>query len=68
MDEIEAKKFVDMVLEGLDLLCASASIIRETGDIESYRKYQNKIANIISDIDDDILKPVFSQYPNLRPY
>lgn len=67
MNEIEAKKFVDMVLEGLDLLSVSASIIRETGDIESFRKYQNKIANIISDIDDDILKPIFSKYPHLRP-
>ncbi len=63
-----AKKVVALVLEGVDTLCASASVVRENCDATTFDTYQRAIATAIADVGDTVLEPIFRQHPQLRPW
>jgi len=67
MNETTAKKIVEIVFEGLDKLCISASIVRENCESAVFDDYQLKVATIVADAGDAILEPIFREHPQLRP-
>jgi hypothetical protein len=68
IDKETAGLLIERVLESMDVMSASANIVRERCDSESFGDYQRKVATLVSDIEDALLKPIYSQYPHLRPY
>ncbi len=68
MKGLVAKRVVTLVLEGVDTLCESASVVRENGDALLFENYQRAIATVIADIGDNVLEPIFKQHPELRPW
>jgi len=68
IDEENAKLLVEKVVEAMDVLCVSAAIVRENCDEKSFSDYQLNVATLVAEIEDVLLKPVYSSYPHLRPY
>lgn len=68
INEVTAKAIVEKVFEGMDAIHESARHVREHCDVDTFSAYQAKAAVLISNIEDDLLKPIYRLYPNLRPY
>lgn len=68
IDEISAKLVMERVVNAMDLLNQSAGTIREQCDGDTFSDYQLKVAILISNIEDELLKPIYRQYLHLRPY
>ena len=68
IDEQSAKSVIEKVFEGMDAINVSARYVREHCDGETFSDYQLKVAVLISNIEDELLKPIYRQYPHLRPY
>lgn len=68
MNKLVAERVVHLVMEGVDTLCASASLVRENCDALFFENYQRVLAVEIAGIGDNILEPIFKEYPELRPW
>ena len=68
IDEASAKLVVERVVHAMDLLNQSAGTVREKCDEATFSDYQLKAAILISNIEDELLKPIYRQYLHLRPY
>lgn len=67
ISEPAAVDLVKEVLDSLDGLCESASVVRRNCDPDTFETYQLTVANAVSDVADAILEPVFLTHPHLRP-
>lgn len=68
IDEQSAKSVIEKVFEGMDAFNVSAKHVREHCDGETFSNYQLKAATLVANIEDELLKPIYRQYPHLRPY
>jgi hypothetical protein len=68
IDEITAKAIIDKVFEGMDAIHVSARHVGKHCDGDTFSDYQAKAAVLISSIEEELLKPMYRLYPNLRPY
>lgn len=67
ISEPAAVELIKEVLDSLDGLCASASVVRRNCDPDTFEAYRLTVANAVSDVADTILEPVFLAHPHLRP-
>lgn len=67
IEEVAAKQVVAQVLDGLDRLCVSVSIVKENCDQPSFEIYRRSVAEIVARAGDEMLEPIFRKFPDLRP-
>jgi hypothetical protein len=67
ISEPAAAELVKEVLDSLDGLCDSASVVRKNCDAETFEAYRLIVANTVSDVADAMLEPIFLTHPHLRP-
>ena len=66
LSEETARELIITVMGALDALCYSTNLVKNCSDQTEFDDYRRKIANVISEISDFALEPVFAIHPHLR--
>lgn len=62
-----AKKISELMLDTYNRLDESVSLVRTTGTDEEFERYRAVIGRVLGRILIDILNPLYSMHPSLRP-
>ena len=67
MDKLTAQKVVEILLESAGKIDGSTGLVQETCSDSEFREYRKACGAIMGMIYTDILRPIFSEYPDLEP-
>ena len=67
MDRNSAEKINEHVEKMIDHANNILFVANNSGDDETRKNIQRVLANVVTDLDLDILEPIYKQFPDLRP-
>ncbi len=63
-----AKELCGQILHSSDLLCSTANLVRANCSAEVFNIFQREVANIVSEIGDRLLSPIYIEHQHLCPW
>lgn len=67
MNRESVEKINEYVEQMIELANDILFVANNSGDDESRKNIQRVLASIVTDLDFDILEPIYKQFPDLRP-